>query len=707
MHQPSKWWAGLIVVAVLWLAAMIFKTSGVEDDIAPRARAAVAAAAPDTAAALKVSVSGRDVRIEGPEFSADQPNRLNEAATVNGVRLVDGSYDKLPTPKPYTFRAARNGGQLVLEGGVPTPAIRDAVLNAARSAAGGGEVVDHLGYALGAPAEFAAIAGHGLVQAAKLNGGTFALADKAYSIAGTAASSDIYEAAIAATRQLPGGAVLANVAILPPEAKPFIWSAVREGKSVVMSGVVPSDEIRRALEAAAVKAWPGLSVMHHMQIARGAPAGDFNAYTSYALGELARLSTGRVVISDANYTISGEAPSSAAYDEAMAAAGGLPSGLTLATADIVPPEIKPYRWSAQLDAAGVILSGLAPSMAVRDTILRYAIGPFAGKRVLSKIEIARGAPDGDVVKVSTSLLKELAKLSEGRAEINETQVSIGGVGLANVTGASVREELAGALPAPFAIAVVDVRDGPVSPYVFGLQKQGGHVRLSGYVPDEAARRDLVGAASASFVTETVEDGLKIGDGAPTDFAKSLKATFPALARLWSTTLAAKDAAVTIEGQAIYDKSGEEVRKELADAAGDGFKLGDVKIGVKPESPPLAVDACQPAFNGLLEKGRIHFSTGSAELSRESLALLDHLVDVAQRCKAAEIAIEGHTDSVGDTENNIDLSKRRAAAVLGYIGGAGIDTSRMTAEGYGETRPIASNDTPEGRAQNRRIEFVVK
>ncbi|UFZ06747.1 OmpA family protein [Bradyrhizobium ontarionense] len=707
MHQPSKWWAGLIVVAVLWLAAMIFKTSGVEDDIAPRARAAVAAAAPDTAAALKVSVSGRDVRIEGPEFSPDQPNRLNEAATVNGVRLVDGSYDKLPTPKPYAFRAARNGGQLVLEGGVPTPAIRDAVLTAARSAAGGGEVVDRLGYALGAPAEFAAIAGHGLVQAGILNGGTFSLADKAYSIAGAAASSDVYEAAIAATRQLPGGAALANVAILPPEARPFIWSAVRDGKSVVMSGVVPNDEIRRALEAAAVKAWPGLSVMHHMQIARGAPAGNFNAYTSYALGELARLSTGRVVISDANYTISGEAPSSAAYDEAMAAAGKLPGGLTLAKADILPPEIKPYRWSAQLDAAGVTLSGLAPSSAVRDTILRYAVGPFAGRRVLSQLEIARGAPDGDVAKASASLLKELAKLSEGRAEINETQVSIGGVGLANVTGASVREELAGALPAPFAIAVVDVRDGPVSPYVFGLQKQDGHVRLSGYVPDEAARRDLVGAATASFVTETVEDGLKIGDGAPTDFARSLKTTFPALARLWSTTLAAKDADITIEGQAIYDKSGEQVRKELADAAGDGFKLGDVKIGIKPESPPLPVDACQPAFSGLLEKGRIHFSTGSAELSRESLALLDHLVDVAQRCKAAEIAIEGHTDSVGDTENNIDLSKRRAAAVLGYIGGAGIDTSRMTAEGYGETRPIASNDTPEGRAQNRRIEFVVK
>ena len=706
MHQPSKWWTGLIAVAVLWLAAMSFKTATVEDDIAPRARAAVAASAPTTAAALKVSVAGRDVRIEGPEFSPDQPDRLNDAATVEGVRLVDGRYDKLPAPKPYAFRAARSGSQLVLEGGVPTPAVRSAIVNAARSASAG-EVVDRLGYALGAPAEFAAIANHGVAQAGKLNGGTFSLADKAYSIAGTAASSDIYEAAVAATQQLPGGALLANLAILPPEAKPFIWSAVREGNTVVMSGVVPNDDIRRGLEAAAAKAWPGSSVMHHMQIARGAPAGDFDAYTTYALAELGRLGTGRVVISDGTYAISGEAPSTAAYDDAIAGVGKLPAGLTLAKAEIVPPEIKPYRWSAEFDGSHLSLAGLAPSTAVREAILGSANGQFDGKPVKSQIGIARGAPDGDVAKAGGSLLQQLARLAQGAAGINETQVSISGVGLANVTGASVREQLVGALPAPFAIASIDVRDGPVSPYAFGLEKQDGRVRLSGYVPDEAARRDLVGAATSSFVTETVEDGLKVADGAPKEFVTSLKATFPALARLWSATLAAKDASITIEGDAIYDKSAEQVRKELADAAAGEVKLADVKIGLKPESPPLPLDACQPAFNGLLEKGRIRFNTGSADLSKESLALLDHLVDVAQRCKEAEISIEGHTDSVGEPEDNMDLSKRRAAAVVGYIGDAGIDTSRMTSEGHGETKPVASNDTPEGRAQNRRIEFVVK
>ena len=68
---------------------------------------------------------------------------------------------------------------------------------------------------------------------------------------------------------------------------------------------------------------------------------------------------------------------------------------------------------------------------------------------------------------------------------------------------------------------------------------------------------------------------------------------------------------------------------------------------------------------------------------------------------------GHTDSQGAPENNLDLSQRRAEAVTSYIGESGVDTSRITSAGYGETKPVASNDTPEGRAQNWRIEFVVK
>jgi outer membrane protein OmpA-like peptidoglycan-associated protein len=70
-----------------------------------------------------------------------------------------------------------------------------------------------------------------------------------------------------------------------------------------------------------------------------------------------------------------------------------------------------------------------------------------------------------------------------------------------------------------------------------------------------------------------------------------------------------------------------------------------------------------------------------------------------------ITIEGHTDSTATAEHNQDLSERRAQAVRQYLESAGIVTARLSTAGYGATRPVSSNDTPLGRAQNRRVELV--
>ena len=71
-----------------------------------------------------------------------------------------------------------------------------------------------------------------------------------------------------------------------------------------------------------------------------------------------------------------------------------------------------------------------------------------------------------------------------------------------------------------------------------------------------------------------------------------------------------------------------------------------------------------------------------------------------------ISVAGHTDSVGKKSYNIKLSKRRAKAVMSYLIKAGVDAERLTFEGLGTSVPIASNDTDEGRAMNRRVEFRI-
>jgi OOP family OmpA-OmpF porin len=110
---------------------------------------------------------------------------------------------------------------------------------------------------------------------------------------------------------------------------------------------------------------------------------------------------------------------------------------------------------------------------------------------------------------------------------------------------------------------------------------------------------------------------------------------------------------------------------------------------------------------LLGKGKILFESGRATIDPDSTGLLDRLIETALRCPAANIEIAGHTDADGENGFNQALSEKRAQAVMDYLVKAGLPANRFSPVGYGSTQPIASNDTDEGKAQNRRIDFVVK
>ena len=117
------------------------------------------------------------------------------------------------------------------------------------------------------------------------------------------------------------------------------------------------------------------------------------------------------------------------------------------------------------------------------------------------------------------------------------------------------------------------------------------------------------------------------------------------------------------------------------------------------------------YSALEREGRvaldgIYFDTDSDALRAESHAALEEVGAMLREHMDLSLSIEGHTDSQGDDAYNLSLSDRRAAAVRNYIVTEfGIDPSRLQSRGLGETQPVASNDTPEGRQQNRRVELV--
>jgi outer membrane protein OmpA-like peptidoglycan-associated protein len=104
---------------------------------------------------------------------------------------------------------------------------------------------------------------------------------------------------------------------------------------------------------------------------------------------------------------------------------------------------------------------------------------------------------------------------------------------------------------------------------------------------------------------------------------------------------------------------------------------------------------------------VHFDFDKATLKPDAKPILDEAVQVLKQEGSVDIVVEGHTDSVGTDQYNLGLSRRRAETVRTYLVDHGIARSRITADGMGESKPVASNDTADGRAQNRRVELHVK
>ncbi|HCQ30194.1 MAG TPA: hypothetical protein DIU39_07910, partial [Flavobacteriales bacterium] len=103
---------------------------------------------------------------------------------------------------------------------------------------------------------------------------------------------------------------------------------------------------------------------------------------------------------------------------------------------------------------------------------------------------------------------------------------------------------------------------------------------------------------------------------------------------------------------------------------------------------------------------IHFETNSYQLDKRAMEVLNEFIEFLEMNPTVKIAIHGHTDNVGDPQENLILSENRAKAVYQYLILEGIDPSRLQYKGFGDTKPIVSNNTEEGRAKNRRTEFVI-
>lgn len=159
-----------------------------------------------------------------------------------------------------------------------------------------------------------------------------------------------------------------------------------------------------------------------------------------------------------------------------------------------------------------------------------------------------------------------------------------------------------------------------------------------------------------------------------------------------------------EAEAIA-KANEEMRKKRdAEIAAEKAKAEEVTRAKMQASVPVVVSSeVQKVLNYAL-KG-VQFETGSAQLTQSSFSILDEVATTMAKNPDLRISIEGHTDRTGNESINMKLSEARAKTCRSYLMTKGINGERLKESGFGSTRPISDNDTPEGRTLNRRVEFV--
>ena len=133
----------------------------------------------------------------------------------------------------------------------------------------------------------------------------------------------------------------------------------------------------------------------------------------------------------------------------------------------------------------------------------------------------------------------------------------------------------------------------------------------------------------------------------------------------------------------------------------------MKEAPAPPPPPPPPPPAAAAPKKIAELKSAHFDFNKATLKPEGKSELDRAVEALKADPALKAEVDGHTDSVGSEAYNMKLSERRANAARDYIVSQGIDASRITTQGFGKSKPIASNDTAEGRAQNRRVEVLAQ
>lgn len=360
----------------------------------------------------------------------------------------------------------------------------------------------------------------------------------------------------------------------------------------------------------------------------------------------------------------------------------------------------------------------ADTEAARELIVSAAVAAgFAGR---AQCAIGLGAPSlewGDAVAEG---IAALSRMGGGKITFSDADISL--IALATIPQPTFdREvgELERALPDGFSLhAVIPERvrvdgtgDGPVegAPEFVATRSPEGEVQLRGRVADSRSRTTIESLAHARFGVANTYGATRLDPDLPPGWGLRVLAALDALAYVHNGSVVVQPEFIAIRGDTGVTDASAQISQIFAEQLGAGadYEL-DVRydITLDPIAGLPTPEECVADLNAVIQASKITFEPGSSDLAGDAGVTIDALVEILRDCREVEMEIGGHTDSQGREVMNERLSQARANAVLEAIMAQRILTGNLTAKGYGESIPIADNETEAGREANRRIEFTL-
>lgn len=495
----------------------------------------------------------------------------------------------------------------------------------------------------------------------------------------------------------------------------FSVDMLRNSDGIQVIGLVPLETRDSAITLTLSDMADGIEVANLVEMVDFPAPDNWENALAYGLRALRELPRSKVTVYSDRVEVQAVSESVAQRADFIAALqSNQPRGVQVVLDISAPrPVITPFTFRFVIDTEGARFETCAAdTLAARNQIVQAA--EAAGATNLQTCSIGLGVPSPQWGSAIATAIAAVAELGTGTAAFSDADVT-----LIAMEGTDPNEfdrvigELAAALPDVFSLQGVlpeptqdqAANSGPVR--FQATLSDSGRVRLRGRVPEgpigrsvEAYARALFGGGNTDVATRAVTD-------LPQGWSLRVMAGLQALSTLNDGTLTVDRDLLLLQGNTGNPDAISDLTRLLGEELGQAaaFELNVTYVeALDPIASLPTPEECVARIQAVQDETKIVFDPGSIEITDEAGDILDQIAQILPDCRHVRMEIAGHTDSQGREEMNLNLSQARAESVLNGLLARSVLVSNLTAQGYGETQPITSNETEEGRESNRRIEF---